>query len=332
MENLKVPLAVLISDIHFNSKNLSVAKQALIAALDKANTLQLPIIIAGDLHDTKRHILADVANELIEVFKSYRFLRIYVMIGNHDLINEKSTETALQFLQPWVTLVRELSNLNGIHDNLYAIPYQSSQKILLEKLALIPSNALVIAHQGLHGAYMGEYTVDSSSIDIEHFRRFKAVISGHYHKHQQIENFTYIGSPYTITYAEANDGPKGFLILNSDGSYTRQILNLRKHIILDLEIKDLKAHPHNVDDLIWVKLHGIRSELDKITKEYVGTLIGTQNFKLDIFPTEENHIKQAISNLTAPEILDNIIDKTKDSDEYKQLLKTSWRQYYDETK
>lgn len=320
------PIAVCISDIHFNLNNLELATTALQAAISKATDLNVPMIIAGDLHDTKAIIRGEIANRLLSIFQSSK-CTTYLIIGNHDLLNEKGFGHSLNFLAPYVTLIDKVTSLDA--QNLWLLPYFSNADDLITLLPMIPLASTLIMHQGFMGASMGDYVVDKSSIDPVLVKEFR-VISGHYHRHQSIGTVTYIGSPYTMTFGEANDGHKGFLVLHEDGSFHREILNLRKHIIAECNIEDLDQLKLeiNPNDLVWLKITGSRSELEKLDKKIVGDkIIGHANFKWDLIPKESETIqvpeRQTMSN---EELFDSLIDAEDESDEYKAYLKALWRE------
>jgi DNA repair exonuclease SbcCD nuclease subunit len=348
------PIAVVISDIHFNINTLALASAALKAALSRAELLNIPLIIAGDLNDTKAIIRGEVANALIKILSTAR-VPVYILVGNHDLLNERGTEHGLNFLAPYAKIIDKITqpgiNRGGKHT--YLIPYQSdSQKIIDFIDSGIPKDSILIMHQGFLGAAMGDYIQDRSSLSPMLFKDL-TVISGHYHRHQTITStnevklsldhqnkmrpcgtgtITYIGSPYTITFGEANDGPKGFLILNADGSFQREILNLRKHQIIEFHIDNLEdvdlldqVNPH---DLVWLKIRGSLSQLSKINKKDLGAkLLGHSNFKLDLIATESNKTEvKRTDSLTDSQLLDNIVDNIKDTQEQKSYLKELWRE------
>ena len=56
MKKPRSPIAVLISDIHYNINTLPVADAALRQAIAKANELDVVLIVTGDLHDTKANL------------------------------------------------------------------------------------------------------------------------------------------------------------------------------------------------------------------------------------------------------------------------------------
>ncbi len=324
------PIAVCISDIHFNINNLEIASIALRAAITKAEELQAPLVIAGDLQDTKAIIRAEVANRLIEIIRDAN-INIYILVGNHDLLNEKSSENALNYLAPYADIVKVPTLISFSRRPCFLIPYQTDISWLEKTLLSIPASQIIM-HQGFLGAAMGDYIQDKSSISPDVVKDF-TVISGHYHKHQTIGTVTYIGSPFTHTFGEANDGPKGFLILNSDGTFTREILKLRKHIKISAKASNGHLDFHGQEpiglkseDLLWLQVHGPKSELIKLDKKWIGErILGHSNFKLDLIPTDSSVVQLETENLSSSDILDKLIDDSGETDNQKVYLKGLWR-------
>lgn len=331
------PKAVCISDLHFSIHSLDLASRALKQALDKSEELEVPLIIAGDLNDTKALIRGEVANRLIEILSySDNPNNIKILIGNHDLLNEKGDEHSLNFLAPYAEIIK-----SPVYDDkleTWLIPYRNTPNKLRAALAGITKGSTIIMHQGVMGADMGHYIKDSTSLSREVFADFR-VISGHYHKAQDIKCgrprkgavglFSYIGSPYTVSFAEANDGPKGFKILMSDGILEPVPTNLRKHIILERSVLEaLKPVPeYQSGDLVWLKLTGPLSALAESKKTYIGEkLFGHCNFKLDKITLESEAPKEQMKEAKEEDLLDGIINRTPESESQKKILKALWRE------
>lgn len=339
---------VLISDIHFNINTLDLASSSLKAAMLKSAELKVPLVIAGDLNDTKSIMRAECVNAIISILSEKRDgQRIVVIVGNHDLINEKSKEDSLHFLDNLVEVVRAPRYDSEL--DAWLIPYQSDldflRALLADRVCLDEGDTLIM-HQGVQGAFMGEYVVDKTSIESEALADFR-VISGHYHRMQDIKTgrprkgavglFSYIGTPYSITFAEANDGPKGIQLLLTNGLLEQVPLGLRKHVIIETTVEILEqAEFHGADpfelpnknDLFWLKVHGPASELDRLSKKQIGLrFIGHENFKLDKIYDEA--VKQTIveiEKLPDDEVLDRLIDDSEETKTQKKFLKTLWRE------
>lgn len=322
------PKAVLISDLHFTPSTLELASAALQMALDKARQLKIPLVIAGDTLDTKAVMRAECVNRILDLITHHVGL-IFMLVGNHDLLNEKGEEHSLRFLKDYVCVVQA-----PVHAcQMWFFPYFNNIEAFKDALRKVPKKDIIIAHQGVQSAFLGHYSQDRTSLPTETFDGYR-VVSGHYHRAQDIKCgetglFSYIGTPYTISFAEAHDGPKGFKILYEDGTLELIPTNLRKHVILECSPSALSTPLEGLrsDDLLWVKVSAPPSELSGVDKDAVGKLLlGHSNFKLDLIPINNNELVQHIEKLPANgELLDKLILKTTEDELHQKYLMDLWR-------
>lgn len=336
------PIAVIISDVHYSLPTLEVADAAMRQAIAKANELKVHLIVAGDLHDTKANLRAECITAMRNTFEKAP-KETYVMVGNHDKINEKSEANALSFLEDLVNIVVEplYLRLNEFNKVIYLIPYYSNTENLKILLKRFSANSTLIMHQGIHGSNSGEYLQDKTAITKEDVAGFR-VISGHYHQRQTIKlpqggKWDYIGNPYTLNFGEANDLEKGFQILMDDGSLEFIPTNLRQYIVVNIDVKTLKYDgktlkymngvTKSIEDLAWVKLSGSKEELSTITKAYVKqVLFLKQDFRLELIPTDESSTAVKDLGLSNETLLDSIIDNSANyTAECKERLKATWK-------
>lgn len=327
------PIAVLISDIHYNIHTLKLADAAMRQAIAKANDLNIPLIVAGDLHDTKANLRGECVNVMLDTFRLAK-IKPHILIGNHDKINEKSDSHSLNFLSRFCYVHDNLQHINEF-PGVCMLPYQCDPSFMVHAIKILPKGSILIMHQGIIGSNSGEYIQDKSAITKEDVSGMR-VISGHYHTRQTIKlpdggSWDYIGNPYTLSFGEANDPPKGFQILMDDGSLEFVSTNLRKHVVIETYIDDLVAVPyqHEQGDLLWFKCEGTKEQLMKITKQLIADNYGiTEGFKLDLIPldTKTNRSNET-KNLTQSEILDSLIDSlTNTGDDTKTRLKQTWKE------
>ncbi len=334
------PIAVLISDIHFTVPTLDLATKSLETAIAHAQSLELPVVLCGDTVDGKAMLRGEVVNALLHILRPTT-TPVHIIVGNHDLINEKSNDPAIEFLNllPTVHLVDRQQYLN---DHVSMIPYRNDLERLKEDLetAVKWNISTVIMHQGVQGANMGHYVQDTTSLPPEAFTG-RRIISGHYHRRQDIELpdgglFSYVGNPYTLTFGEALDPPKGYQILKEDGSLEFVPLNLRKHVIHESTTDNMPSKIQGLepDDLLLLRISGPGSELRKLDKNAIGqTLLGHSNFRLDLNDTTSVKDSSAVwnPNKTDSEILDELIDKLMEEPPHKNQLKAEWRRLINET-
>lgn len=292
------PLAILVSDVHYSIATLPEADFCLAEAVSASIDLSVPLIIAGDLNDTKAHLRAECVNAMLATLSKVPH-GVTILVGNHDKINEKSSENSLEFLaRKDRKIIREETYDKNL--DVWFIPYQHDTEHMRSILRKIPDNSRIIMHQGLVGGLPGGYNFDRSAINSQDVEKFQ-VFSGHYHQHQTSvhrtgNTFTYIGNPYTLDFSEAAHGPKGFIILNDDFTFTRShIDSVRTHFVLDLELEelhdreDLYDHSLREQDLILVKIRGPKAKLSLLTKAEVRTALRlpTDSFRLDLIADVE---------------------------------------------
>lgn len=330
------PIAVAISDIHYNLQTLEVADKCLRMAVDKANELGVPLVVSGDLHDTKANLRGECVKAIRNTFKTAK-RPPYVLIGNHDLINEKSDDHSLNCIEDLVLIVnRPLSpkQREFIDPELgHLIPYQHDPEKMRAILNNIEIGSHLIIHQGRAGALAGGYSFDKSALPASVYKPFRT-FSGHYHEHQVFDdgNFVFIGNPYTLGAAEAGHPAKGFVIINEDFSFEHIPTNVRKHRVITLNLSDFDKAEKIVgrpDDIVLVKLIGPQRELLKIKKLVVKEQLGlVQDFRLDLVPTDPAVQPKALDNHTATQIFNAIIDNdTNISDDTKEAVKMLWLEY-----
>lgn len=329
---MSAPIGVIISDIHFTLKTNEVATKAFLAAKNKALELGVPLYILGDTLDTKAIMRAECVNALLNALSTPN-PPIFTLVGNHELVNEKGTDHTLQFLAPYMTVVDAPARLNSTNPQVYGIPYMSSPEAFAECLATIPEDAVLLIHQGVREADMGHYVQDLSALPSQVFGS-RLVISGHYHKRQTCGQVVFVGNPYTLGAAEADHGAKGYHILHQNKTLTFVPLNIRKHVVINHTVGNpLPKVTTMPGDIVTVKLHGSKAQLAAVKKAELGTqLLGRTDFTLISIPTEQVYDAPSLPVTTSPtELLDNLIDSMRESNEYKTTLKHTWRSLLYET-
>lgn len=341
-----MPKAVLSGDIHFNLNNLSLADAATRQAIAKANELNVPFVANGDTTDTKAILRAECVNAMIDTFKTAK-IKPYINIGNHCKINNKGTEHALNFLEPYAHIINTPRYVKELES--YIIPYYDDVNQLRDYLKTLPKGSRLLLHQGLTEANMGEYTQDPSALHPQDLANFRSLLS-HYHARQDIKCgrprqgmvglATFIGSAYTVSFAEANDPEKGFQILMDDGTLEFVPTNLRKHVVIEAEIVHsalntadyvlISGDPNSIKtgDIVKIKLRGTKEILSRTNKDLIAIGYGLKNvdFKLELIPLDTESKIIDTNNLTQPEILDKLIDNTENvSDEQKARIKDLWK-------
>lgn len=325
------PIGVLLSDVHYSLQTLELADKATRIAISKANKLDVPLIICGDLHDSKANLRGECVNAMLETFQR-AVIAPYILVGNHCKLNEKSDKHSLNFLNPYAVIVDEPMDmpLTGAH----GIPYYSSNFDLCMYINTLSKDTLLIMHQGLQGSNSGEYFQDKTALTPEDVAG-RRIISGHYHARQDIPlpdggMWSFVGNPYTLNYGESKDPCKGFQVLYSDGSLEFIPTDLRSHVVVELTTKDLLDHPKDhpligENDLVKVKVSGTKMELATITKAHIAKYLDTEvPFKLE-FIYEPDTVVVTTKQLKGPELLDSLIASLNGTEDDKVRLTNLWK-------
>lgn len=323
-KNQPKPIAVIISDVHFNLATLEVASFCLEKAIQKANELNVTLIVAGDLHDTKANLRGECVKRMLDLFHLCK--DAVILRGNHDAINERSEEHSLEFLRSIHQVID--APLYFPYLKIYFIPYFHDTAALRQHLKIIPPGSHIIMHQGLAGALPGGYAFDKTALNHEDVAPFK-VLSGHYHEGQTINDFTYIGNPYTLDFSEAKHPAKGFIVLYEDFTISRIPCYARKHTVINITIDELailRNRPSSSqEELYLVKVEGPLRELKQLKKEYIKEMLNLpESFKLDLIPTDKETSLPKVKNRTTVQLFNDLVEADErltlsEKDQTKQL-------------
>lgn len=183
------------------------------------------IVHLGDLFDNRNVIPINLLNygmDIIEIIS--KIAPLHIIIGNHDLWSKSSSD--VNSIRPFryipnVSIYDKPSILNFNGLKILMMPYIESR---LEQISIISNNRncdYLFCHSDLNGCKMHLTSVahkNSDKIDIEDFKYFKKVRSGHIHLIQENKNFTFIGSIFQMDRNDRDDQKGIFVIDTIDGS------------------------------------------------------------------------------------------------------------------
>ena len=290
----------IVGDPHVTPKSLDKAAKL----FDKIEELGQPTIILGDLFDTKEILRGSCLNLVFNKLKQSK-LHFTILVGNHDLFRLDQAEHALEVLKelPNVTIIDSIQK----HKTLPFIffPYIHDKACLKEKLTEIADkNLIAFGHFEVSGFDFGNgHICEDSQITYKDFSGFKRVISGHFHKFQQTGIFTYLGTPFSHSFGEANQ-TKVLGMYNAELD-TLELLStdFPKHVSLKLDTskdtfsKELSDFVTTYSkDLIRIQLYGSPEDIAKLDKTKF------QGFNIKWEDKSENIVNNAI---TLDESLDN---------------------------
>ena len=315
------------SDLHGNLKNLDAFSIVIRKALQEARNRYCPLVIAGDLNDTKAILRAEFVNFLVKEFKAHEDVKIIIIIGNHDLLNHfNNLEHSLEFLKILenVTIIDRSSKIFEESLEWYAIPYCHQNSEILEELAIAKSKGYkkIIFHQGIMGAKQSEYLVDKSSISLQDLKDFDIVLTGHYHTSQKLGNAFYFGSPFSVTFAEANQDKYIWYVEDGEEFKMTPIkTEARRHIqVIWEEGKELELNNYTKNDIIKIVAKGSKDFCLSVNKEELKEKYGLEN--LQVTTDIQNKMKRRVEaeNINKPmEVIDGYLKSAETSLDKKEL-------------
>jgi hypothetical protein len=233
-----------------------------------------PTVWLGDFLDTKEVIRGKCLNLLHEYFSKSKLQHI-VLVGNHDWFNLDCQDHSLKSLSslPNVRIIDKVET----HPKLPFVffPYIHDKALLKSELErLSNSNLIAFGHFEVSGFDFGNgHLCEDKKITHDNFKGFKRVISGHFHKLQQEGNFTYLGTPFSHSFGEANqDKVIGVYELSTDTLHLTPT-EFPRHISLKVDLSKNNAEKKiqdflagNDDNLIRLQLFGSPEDVAKLDK------------------------------------------------------------------
>jgi len=222
------------------------------------------LIILGDIFDNRQYINILVMHEVIKLFEKLAEIfkkGVYIIIGNHDIWAKNSNDiTSVDCLKhiPGINIIKETTILNTNHGiSLTLMPWQKDEEMEKETLASLSEivnnrTKYLLCHSEVRGVSLNQYSKQEKGIEVDAFKDFKKVYSGHIHYSQKKKNIHFLGNPYEMTRSDI-DNKKGIVILNLadekeefiENTYSPRFKKFFLKDILDITLDDFKLKIKN---------------------------------------------------------------------------------------
>ncbi len=270
------------------------------------------IVHLGDLFDNRNIIPINLLNYGMDIVEEIsKIAPLHIIVGNHDLWSKSASE--INSIRPFkyipnVTIYDKTSILefNGLR--ILMMPYIEKR---IEQIQLINENKncdYLFCHSDLNGCKMHLTSVahkNSDKIDIDEFKTFRKVRSGHIHLTQENGNFKFVGSVFQMDRNDIGD-QKGITCIDTSNE---------KELFFPNKISPIfkKVRVSNEEDI---------EELDSLkeTKDYIDISISNNLLINNRKLRRKLEIMLEKGNFASVEYIDDI---TNDLVEDEELSKNS---------
>ncbi len=201
----------------------------------------------GDVFDNRQSINLAAQHLGIRVFEelSTVFPEIHVIVGNHDIMKKNTNEiTSVDCIKyvPNVTVHKEPKLLKIGNRKCLLMPWRRDsdheKETLLDFKKENPD--YLFCHSETQGVQMSPSTkhLHEGGNDLNVFKDFKKVYSGHIHYRQEKGNFILVGNPYQMTRSDRGN-EKGIYLLDLDTDTHQFIVNDRSPKFIRYYINDI---------------------------------------------------------------------------------------------
>lgn len=199
------------------------------------NTGIKEIIQLGDLFDVRKHVTTWSLNWFKKHFLQpiiERNLKCYVLVGNHDIhyresVSLSSVREVLEPFSDWFVIVDEPKDYCIDNKWFLLVPWVCRENNDDVSKAINDSiSDYCCGHFEFDGFELYKGQIAKTHHTHTHYKKFKTVFSGHYHHMSRKDNIQYTGTPYELTWQDA-DTTKGFFVLYDE----TLILTENKHKI-----------------------------------------------------------------------------------------------------
>ena len=213
------------------------------------------LIHLGDVVDRRKFINFNTAHNFQENFwKRLWDLKIdtHIILGNHDTYYKNTNKVNFTHLiktfdganEPWIYEKPATVNFCGL--DILLLPWicpETEEESIYE---IDNSHAEVaMGHLEIKGFEMHKGHFQEVGLEMDQFKRFDKVLSGHYHRKSDNGTIYYLGTQYEITWSDYQC-PKGFHIFDTD---TRELTRISNPLTMFEKIiyNDTKQSYTNMD-------------------------------------------------------------------------------------
>jgi DNA repair exonuclease SbcCD nuclease subunit len=202
---------LVVGDPHGRAQDVDELRVLLDFVHEKAVSNQCNVLFLGDLMHTFSIMHVDVVAEWSRFFAKNESFRSLCLVGNHDYAGQDGGEDALRAFDWSACTIRSRSAPTHF-GQAYFMPFHRDLAEFERQCREIPAGYVLFCHQSFNGAKFENGFYDPHGADPQCVAHLAAVVSGHVHTRQQVANIWYPGSPRQLSFADAGEEKKIFLV------------------------------------------------------------------------------------------------------------------------
>lgn len=238
-------MAIYFSDLHLRPESEQVCFDVLERVEREALADDKVIVFLGDFFQTRYSVPVSLLNRVREtLFRwSVAGVQTHLLPGNHDQIDWAGRHALEVFQHVPGVVVHTLPGWDAL--GLW-LPYRKDPRELAELvLRGVPAGAPKIAHlhHGIMGATMNNGMVagDQDGIPPDVFAAFDVVFCGHWHRHHQVRNCVYAGSPWQTRPDEAGQAKGVLRVQGARWQFVQFVAGRQFHDVVTFDKSEIAA-------------------------------------------------------------------------------------------
>jgi len=252
----KIPLAILVTDLHLNDNNETIVKSIMSQASGYAQQYRVPILGNGDLiHSRKGQTLGtiDALSAILDALE-LDHIQFNTTVGNHEKVNLSSPKSYLDvftrgrdFFKVIDTYVKLKESDDCIIWGLSYFPENSDLLMSYLKdlqqqinhpqrhLLKFPKKHILMYHGAIETVRNNDGSQAHKTVALSEFDCFDLVLCGHYHEEQVLsDRIKYIGATFQHNFGESSE--KGIVLLYDDLSLEYLPTKFPQYINLKIDV------------------------------------------------------------------------------------------------
>ena len=340
---------VLLGDCHFGMRNDSILfheyyskfYQNILFPYMTENGIDT-IFQMGDLFDRRKYInfnsLYQSRRYFFNICKTNN-IKLHTILGNHDISYKNTLEvnSSELLLNDYDNVVihryADTIEFDGVPIDVIPWICDENENEIFEFINKSTSQ-ICFGHFEIAGFEMDRGNVCHEGIDVEKFRRYDIVLSGHFHHKSSDKNILYVGTPGEMTWADYND-ERGFHVFDTDTrtlTFVRNPYRIFNKITYDDTVQDFefwKTYDFSALKDTYVKVVVVNKQnpylfdtvIDSLYKATVADISIVETFNDNEEKIDDDIVNQAEDTMT---ILNKYIDNLNldvAPDKLKNLMK-----------